>query len=99
MAALAEYIPAVLLLGTSSALGSPSIAQTWSHERTAIVTGEALARCHSSNLPSIQAQCNRDEVAEFSALPLVAVQTIRVRFRDVGMLPPMSLEDEIDVDE
>ncbi len=32
---------------------------------------------------------------EFEAIPLVAAQTVRVKFRDIGQLPPMNLEDEV----
>jgi hypothetical protein len=28
-------------------------------------------------------------------MPLVPVQTVRVRFRDIGPLPPMDLSDEV----
>lgn len=37
---------------------------------------------------------NPDE--EFESLPLAATETVRVRFRDIGPLPPMDLEDEVE---
>lgn len=98
MAALAQQLPTVLL-GAAAVIGSPAFGQAWSTERAAVVAHEAVARWHSSNRPSIQAEHDGDEITEFSALPLVAVQTVRVRYRDAGALPPMSLEDEVDVDE
>ena len=51
------------------------------------------------NRRSIEAQYHEDAAVEFSSLPLATVQTVRVRHRDVGMLPPMSLEDEVNVED
>jgi hypothetical protein len=91
MAALAHQLPS-LLIGTASALGIHAFAPTWSNERASMLGYEAVARLHATNRPSIQAQYDD---GEFSSFPLVAVQTLRVRFRDVGQLPPMNLEDEV----
>jgi hypothetical protein len=94
MAALTQQISTVVL-GAASAIGGHPFVPSWSAERTTVVTHEAVARLHSSNRPSIQAAHDDDEVTEFAALPLVAAQTVRVRFRDTGPLPPMDLEDEV----
>lgn len=78
-------------------------APAWSMERATVFTQEANARLYASSLPSIQAECDEDEAGdeyEFEAIPLVAVQTVRVRFRDIGQLPPPSyFKDEPVLDE
>ncbi|MCC6422999.1 MAG: hypothetical protein IT447_05925 [Phycisphaerales bacterium] len=83
-----------LFLRAATALGRVSFAPTWSDERATVVTQEAMARLHSSNLPSVQTVYD-DEVVEYLVIPLVPMQTVRVRFRDIGQLPPMNLEDEV----
>lgn len=97
MAALAQQVPSLLVV-TASAFATPSTAPpAWSIERFALVTQEIVARWHASNLPSIQAAQEGDDVVEFEGLPLVATRTVRVQFRRIGKLPPMNLDDEVTV--
>jgi hypothetical protein len=98
MAALAQQFPS-LLVGTAAAFGAPSFGHGWSEERAAALWHEAAARLHASNRPSVQAAHDENEGVEFVAIPLVAVESVRVKFRDVGLLPAMSLQDEVDADE
>ncbi len=96
--ALGQQIPPFLMAATSAFVNF-SAASAWSNERATVFSHEAVARWHASNRPSIQAAHDEDDVAEFTALPMVTVRTVRVRYRDAGMLPPMNLEDEVDVNE
>lgn len=98
MAALAQHVTA-LSFGASSAFVSLPPLNNWSPERRQTFQHEAVARAYLTNRPSVQAEYDADEAIEFSPLPLVAVRTVRVRYRDIGALPPMSLEDEVDTED
>lgn len=94
MAVLLEQLPLRVLFATS-AMVAPAVSNTWSHERIQVMQHEAVAKLHYQSRVSSQAEDGPSEKYEFEAIPLVPVQTVRVRFRDIGQLPPMNLEDEI----
>jgi hypothetical protein len=89
MAALVEQLPPLFLFATS-AMVAPAVSDTWSHERIQVMQHEAVAKLHYQSRVSSQAEDDPSEKYEFEAIPLVAAQTVRVRFRDIGQLPPPS---------
>jgi hypothetical protein len=76
-------------------IASLSVAEVWSNERIQALNQEVAARFHAENRPSMQAGYSDRTERECEAMPLIPVQMVRVRFRDIGQLPPMNLEDEI----
>lgn len=87
-------IPASMIVGT---IASPSL--SWSEERNAVQTYEAVARLHFESRPSSQIDSDQSEDYEFTAIPLIQSRVVKVKFRHTGQLPPMSLHDEVLEDE
>jgi hypothetical protein len=90
MVLLAQQIP-TLFLGAASALGNPQFVPSWSTERIQSFQLEGMARFHYETRLSAQLADEVDEANdeyEFEAIPLVAAQIVRVRFRAIGPLPP-----------
>lgn len=94
MFALIEQLPKRFLLA-SSATVSLNDAEAWSPERMQLLNHHAIARLHFEQRPSAQVADDGADEYEFEAMKLVPTEIVRVRFRDVGPLPPMDLEDEV----
>ena len=89
MAALVEQLPRRMLFAATALAGLPGT-NTWSAERTHILQQEVVARFHYESRVSAQVDDGGSDEYEFEAMPLVAVEVVRVRFRDIGQLPPPS---------
>jgi hypothetical protein len=94
MASIVKHIPSYVLC-TATAFGTSPGVDAWSNERVQTLQNEAVARFHYESRVSAQIDNVKSNEFEFEAIPLVAAQMVRVRFRDIGPLPPMDLEDEI----
>jgi len=89
MAALVKQLSPLVLFATS-AMVAPAVSDTWSHERIQVMQHEAVAKLHYESRVSAQVDAEASDEYQFEAIPLVATQIVRVRFRDVGQLPPPS---------
>lgn len=95
MPALIEPLPPFLLACAPTAVAAgATLGVPWSSERVLVMQQEAVARLHYGSSVSAQARDAGVDEHEFRSIPLVPTRTVRVRFRHVGPLPPMSLEDE-----
>lgn len=84
----------------ASAMIATCAPDTWSHERVQVFQGEIAARFRYESRVSAQVEDDANEPYEFEAIPLVAAQTVRVRFRDIGQLPvPGYFKEEPVLDE
>lgn len=81
-------IPASVIVST---IASPS----WSAERNAVHAYEGIAKFHYQSRPSLHADGDHDGEFEFTALPLVKSRVVQMKFRHIGQLPPMRMQDEI----
>jgi len=94
MRVLFEQLPPRLLYA-ATALAAAHDVDSWSTERIQALKHEVVAKFQFESRISANVDDGTNDEYEFEAIPLVPTQVVRVRFRDIGQLPPMDLEDEV----
>ncbi len=94
MAALVEQLPPRVHF-TATALAGSLGANAWSADRVYALGQEVVAKLHYESRLSVHVGDEASNEQELEVMPLLPVRTVRVKYRNIGQLPPMNLEDEI----